>query len=87
MVIFVESYKKVCENKDFWDVVMPSENTKILEFNQNQKSDKAPLIIIYADFECLIEKTDECKNNNGNSSKTKVSEHLPSGFSMSTVSS
>ena len=66
---------------------MPSENTKILEFNQNQKSDKAPLIIIYADFECLIEKTDECKNNSGNSSKTEVSEHLPSGFSMSTVSS
>ena len=87
MVIFIESYKKVCENKDFWDVVMPSENTKILEFNQNQKSDKAPLIIIYADFECLIEKTDECKNNSGNSSKTEVSEHLPSGFSMSTVSS
>ena len=87
MVIFIESYKKVCENKDFWDVVMPSENTKILEFNQNQKSDKAPLIIIYADFECLIEKTDECKNNPGNSSTTEVSEHNSSGFSMSTVSS
>ena len=39
---------------------MPSENTKILEFNQYQKSDKAPFII-YADLEFLIEKIDECK--------------------------
>ena len=28
---------------------MPSEDTKILQFNQNQKSDKAPFII-YADL-------------------------------------
>ena len=39
---------------------MSSEDNKILEFNQYQKSDKAPFII-YADLECLIEKTDECK--------------------------
>ena len=41
---------------------MPSKDTKILEFNQYQQSDKAPFII-YADFECLIEKIDGCKNN------------------------
>ena len=41
---------------------MPSEETKILELNQYQKPDKAPFII-YADLECLIEKTDGCKNN------------------------
>ena len=34
---------------------MPSEDTKILEFDQYQKSDKAPFIIS-ADFERLIEK-------------------------------
>ena len=39
---------------------MPSEGTKILEFNQYQKSDKATFII-YADLECLIEKTDDIK--------------------------
>ena len=39
---------------------MPSEDTKILQFNQNQKSDKAPFII-FADCECLIEKIDGCK--------------------------
>ena len=34
----LESHKKVCKNKDFCNVIMPSEDTKILEFNQNQKS-------------------------------------------------
>ena len=67
----LESHKKVCENKDFCNIVMPSADTKILDFNQYQKHDKAPFII-YADLECLIEKIDECKN-------------IPSGFSMSTI--
>ena len=56
----LESHKKVCDNKEFCNIVMPSEDTKILEFNQNQKSDKAPFII-YTDLESLIEKTDGCK--------------------------
>ena len=72
----LESHKKVCKNKDFCNVIMSSEDTKILEFNQYQKSDKAP-ITIYVDLECLIEKTDGCKNNLENSCTTKVSEHIP----------
>ena len=46
---------------------MPSEDTKIWEFNQYQKSDKAPFII-YADLECLIEEIGGCKNNPGKTS-------------------
>ena len=38
---------------------MPSEDTKILEFNEYKESDKTPFVV-YADLECLIEKTDEC---------------------------
>ena len=56
---------------------MPSEDTKILEFNQYQKSDKA-WFIIYADFECLLGKIDRCKNNPENSFTTKVVEYIPS---------
>ena len=52
-----ESHQKVCENKDFWSVVMLSEDTEILKFNQDQKSDKAPFTI-YTELECLIEKVD-----------------------------
>ena len=65
---------------------MPSKDTKILEFNQNQKSDKSPFVI-YADLECLIGKIDRCKNNPKKSFKTKASEHIPSRLSMSTKSS
>ena len=64
--------------------MMPSGDTKILEFNQYQKSDKVQFII-YAVLECLIEKTDGCKDNPENSSTTKVGKHILLGFSMSTM--
>ena len=51
----LESHKKVCENKNFCNVIIPIKDTKILECNQYQKSDKAPFMI-YADLECIIEK-------------------------------
>ena len=59
---------------------MASEDTKILEFNQYQKSDKAPLVI-YANLECLMEKVDSCENNPEKSFTTKVGEYILSGFS------
>ena len=43
--------------------------------------------IIYADLECLTRKIDGCKNNLENSYTTKLNEHIPSGFSMSIISS
>ena len=45
----LELHEKVCKNKDFCNLVMLSEDTKILEFNQYRKSDKAPFIN-YADL-------------------------------------
>ena len=51
---------KVCKNKDFCNIVMPSEDTKILKFNQYQKSDKVPFII-HVDLEFLIET--DCMEN------------------------
>ena len=49
--------KNELENKDFCDVVIPSEHTKISEFNQYQK--------------CDIVKWGGCKNNLEQSSTTK----------------
>ena len=63
---------------------MPYEDTEILKFNQWRKFDKEPFIV-YADLKCITEKIDLCKNNPESSSITKV--HLPSGFSVSTISS
>ena len=73
-----ESHKRVFENKKSCNVVMPSEDT------QYQKSDKASLII-YAHLECIIEKIAGCKNNPENVSTKKVSQHIPSGFSMPAI--
>ena len=77
----LESHEKSCENKNFCNVVMPSQDTKcwILEFNQYQKFDKA-LFFIYSDLECIIEKIDGCKSNPENSSTTKISKHILSVF-------
>ena len=65
---------------------MISEDNKILEFNQYKKSDKAPFLI-HADLECITEKIDEYKNDPEKSFTTKVTEYIPSVFSMSTISS
>ena len=70
----------------FWNVVMHSEGTKLLDFNQYQKSNKTPFII-YADPESLIEKMDGCKNNPDKSFTIKVGENIPSDYSMPTTSS
>ena len=79
-------HKNVCENKDFCNVIIPLEEIKISEFNQYQKSDKAPFIF-YADLECFMEKIDGCKKNPKYSPIKKLGEHIPSAFSMSTISS
>ena len=48
------------------------------------KSDKMPYII-YADIELLITKIDECVNNLKKLSTVKVGEHIPCGYSKSTI--
>ena len=77
--------KKYWKRIFFCNVIMPSEDTEILELNQYRKYDKVPFII-YSDLNCIIENIDG-SNNPENSSTTKVSEHIPSSFSMSTISS
>ena len=81
----LELHKKVRENKDFCNVHMPSQDTKVLEFNQYQTIDKAPFIIC-SNLEFLIEKIDECKNKPKSSCTAKITKHILWGFSVSTVS-
>ena len=78
--------KHFIQEKYFCNTVIPSGHIKILELNQYYKIDKAPFII-YADFECLIKKTDGRKTNPENSLTEKLDKHIPSGFSMSIISS
>ena len=41
--------------------------------------------IIYADIESLIRKIWGCANNPEKSSTTKIGEHIPCGYSISTI--
>ena len=79
-----KSHEKECKNKDFSGTVLPSEKDNILNFDQYMEFDKIPNII-YADIESLIKKIDGCLNNPENSSTTKIGEHIPCGYSMSTI--
>ena len=71
----LKSHEKVCKNKYFCGIAMPSEKDNILEFCQYMKSDKMPYII-YADIESLIRKIDGYANNLENSSTTKIDKHI-----------
>ena len=57
---------------DSCNVVMTSEDTKLLQFNQYHKSDKAPFII-YINLKSLMVKIDGCKNNLEKSSTENIS--------------
>ena len=56
----------------------------MLQFNQHMKSDKMSYII-YANLASLIKKVDGCGNNTEKSSITKIDEHIPCGYLMSTI--
>ena len=77
-------HKKICKNRDFCSVEMLSEKNNILKFSQHEKLDKMPYII-YVDLECLVKRIKGCQKNPKISSTTKVGEHIPCGYSMSTM--
>ena len=67
-IVFIRLEKKmnllkkyVKKKKDFYVVVMPSENTHMLKFNQDQKSEKTPSFI-YGNLKLSIKRIDECKD-------------------------
>ena len=80
----LKTHEKVCGNKDFCGIAMPSKKNNILELNQFMKSHKMPYII-YTDIESLIRKLDGCANNSEKSSTTKIVQHVPCGYSMSKI--
>ena len=71
----LEAHKKICENRDYCHVEMPTE----FKYNHLEKSIKLPFVV-YADLECLLEKMSTCYNNPEESSTTKINKHTPSGY-------
>ena len=82
----LDLYKKVFKNKDFLDIVMPPEDSKILEFNQYRKPGKTQFII-YVDLETFIKGMNGCKNNPESWPAIVLGRHAPSQFSISITSS
>ena len=65
-------------------IVMPSQKDSTLKFHQYIKSEKMRNNT-YADLESFTKKIDGCANNLERSSTTKLGEHIPCRYSMSTV--
>ena len=51
----LELHEKICENRDYCHVEMPTKGNNIIKYNHGEKYMKVPFII-YADLECLLEK-------------------------------
>ena len=64
-------HKKVCENHDYCNIEMPSNDNNLIRYNQGEKSLKLRFII-YADLECILRKITTCYNNPNLSSTTKI---------------
>ena len=79
----LKEHERICNDHDYCYVKIPNEDSKILKYNQGEKSLKAPAII-YADLECLLEKMHSCQNNLEESYKEKKTKHTPSGYPLFT---
>ena len=79
----LEAHKKLCENRDYCHVEMPTKNNNTIKYNHGEKFIKLPFVV-YADLECLLEKMSTCYNNPEEPSTTKVNKHTPSGYSIFT---
>ena len=62
---------------------MPTKDNNIIKYNRRELSIKIPFTI-YADLECLLEKIDTCENDPNKSYTTKITKHIPSGYSIFT---
>ena len=79
----LNAHKKVCENHDYCNIEMSSNDNNLINYNKGEKSLKLPFII-YADLECLLEKISTCYDNPNLSSTTKINQHVPFGYSIFT---
>ena len=77
------AHEKICENRDYCHVEMPTKDNNTIKYNQGEKSIKLPFVV-YADLECLLEKMITCYNNPEKSSTTKINKHRPSDYSIFT---
>ena len=79
----LEAHQKICENRDYCHVEMPTKDNNTIKYNQGEKFIKLPFVV-YADLECLLKKMSTCYNNPEKSSATKINKHTSSNYSLFT---
>ena len=79
----LEAHKKICENREYCRVEIPTKDNNAIKYNHGEKSIKLPFVV-YVDLECLFEKMSTCYNNPEESSTTKINKQTPSGYSIFT---
>ena len=79
----LEAHKKICENRGYCRVEMPTKDNNTIKHNHGEKSIKLPFVV-YADLECLLEKMSTCYNNPEESSTLKINKHTSSSYSIFT---
>ena len=82
----LKKHERLCNNHDYCQVEMPTNDTNILKYNHREKSLRLPWVI-YVDFECLLIKKQSCQNNPEESYTEKKSIHESCGYSIDLVSS
>ena len=79
----LEAHKRICENRDYCRVEMPTKDNNTIKYNHGEKSIKLPFFV-YTNLECLLEKMSTCYNSPEESSTTKINKHTPSDYSIFT---
>ena len=77
----LQDHSMYCSNKEAVRIVLPDEKSKLLSFQNYNRSMKVPFVI-YADFEAFTEKINENEipKDEHESYTTQYEKHSPSGF-------
>ena len=81
-----KKHERLCDNNDYCQVEMLTEDNNKLKYNHGEKSLKASFVI-YADLECLLIKQQSCQNNLNESYTERKAMHEPCGYSLDLISS
>ena len=82
----LRKHQIICNDHDFCHLKMSDEDNNTLKYVPGRKSLKVPFII-YADTECLLQKTKSCRNIPEKLYSEKKAVHRPSGYSLLTCCS
>ena len=79
----LKEHEEICNNHNSFHIEIPKWVEKILKYNPEEKSLKAPFAI-YLDLECLLKQKHSCQNNPEKSYTEKKARHQSSGWTMFT---